>query len=69
MSAPDTNIEKQERRHAPSLLGIGAAVVFGLAMLVGLLIYVTSNGAAPTADAVTNTDQAKILNPVNTNDN
>ena len=39
MSAPDTNIEKQERRHAPSLWGIKGAMVFGALMMIGLVFF------------------------------
>ena len=31
MSAPDTNTEKQKRRHATPLVGVGLAVAFGAA--------------------------------------
>ncbi|PRY94049.1 hypothetical protein [Donghicola tyrosinivorans] len=34
MSAPDTNLEKQKRQHAPALWGIRAAAGFGVAMLL-----------------------------------
>ncbi|MGC8202927.1 hypothetical protein ACP2AV_09510 [Aliiroseovarius sp. PTFE2010] len=37
MSAPNTNIEKQEKRHKPSLMGIGIAVAIGLLMLAAVL--------------------------------
>ena len=37
MSAPDTNIEKQEHRHAPSLMGIKGAMIFGALMMMGLV--------------------------------
>ena len=30
MSAPQTNIERQERRHATPIFGIAAAVIFGV---------------------------------------
>jgi len=30
MSAPDTNVKKQARRHRPALIGIALAVVFGV---------------------------------------
>jgi len=39
MSAPDTNTDKQERAHRPALLGIKAAIAFGLLMLLGVLGY------------------------------
>lgn len=58
MSAPDTNTEKQEREHKPSLLGIRGAMIWGALCIVGLIFYVVMNGDDPTADDVTNTDQA-----------
>lgn len=36
MSAPDTNIDKQTKRHWPSILGI--VVALGLGVLIGLWI-------------------------------
>ena len=59
MSAPDTDPDKQEREHKPSLLGIKGAMIFGVLMLLGLIIYTAMNADEPTADAVTNTDQAE----------
>ncbi len=58
MSAPNTNIEKQKSRHAPSLLGVGAAVVFGGVMIVALIAYVLGNADEEDADAVTNANGA-----------
>ncbi len=58
MSAPDTNVEKQERRHKPALLGIKGAMIFGVLMLLLIVLYSAYYGGEPTADAVTNTDQA-----------
>ncbi|WP_376874068.1 hypothetical protein [Albirhodobacter sp. R86504] len=46
MSAPDTNIHKETRRHRPALLGIGAAVLFGL-----LMFFAVGFEAAEDADA------------------
>lgn len=34
MSAPDTNFEKQEDRHSPSLLGIRGVLVFAALMML-----------------------------------
>lgn len=58
MSAPDTNVSKQERQHKPALLGIKGAMLFGVLMLLLIILYSAYNGGDPTADAVTNTDQA-----------
>jgi hypothetical protein len=37
MSAPDTNLEKQEKRHAGPLIGIGAGVIFAAILLFAFL--------------------------------
>ena len=47
MSAPDTNIEKQEKRHKPALLGMGAAVLWSVVLLVGLIAWVVYQGSEP----------------------
>ncbi|MEM7709429.1 MAG: hypothetical protein AAF264_01495 [Pseudomonadota bacterium] len=39
MSAPDTNIKKQEKRHAGPLIGIGAGVVFAGILLFAFLSF------------------------------
>ncbi|MEM9798527.1 MAG: hypothetical protein AAF919_18705 [Pseudomonadota bacterium] len=55
MSAPDTNVEKQEKRHAGPLIGIAAAVVFGLILVTAyttLMVQPVEDGepeAAATA--------------------
>jgi hypothetical protein len=38
MSAPKTNLDKQRRRHAVPLIGMGLVVVFG-ALLIVLLLF------------------------------
>lgn len=39
MSAPDTNLEKQKRRHKVPLLGMKGIIVFAALMLIGLVFY------------------------------
>lgn len=34
MSAPETNISKQKKRHRPALIAIAVAVVFGIGIFV-----------------------------------
>lgn len=41
MSPPDTNIEKQERRHRPALLGIAISLAFVAILAFIFLTYVT----------------------------
>lgn len=52
MSAPDTNLEKQKKRHVPSLVGIGLAAVFGVAMIVALTFIVSARGDDPDGSEV-----------------
>jgi len=56
MSAPDTNIEAQERHHRPALLGIKGAMLFGALMLLGLIGFNMIN--AGDGAAVSNADTA-----------
>jgi hypothetical protein len=44
MSAPDTNTDKQEKRHKPALLGIRSAMIVGVLMIILLLFFVLDNG-------------------------
>ncbi len=47
MSAPDTNVEKQEKRHKPALGGMIAGGVFVALLLIGFLFFVIGGGDAP----------------------
>ncbi|MFQ6548315.1 hypothetical protein AADZ90_010175 [Aestuariibius sp. 2305UL40-4] len=47
MSAPDTDVEKQEKRHKGPLIGIAAAVAFGVGLIVLLSVIVVSRGDEP----------------------
>lgn len=47
MSAPDTNVETQKKRHKPALMGIRGAVLFALVLLLGLIGWVASQGQTP----------------------
>lgn len=49
MSSTDTSIEKQTRRHRPALLGIGAAVISVIVVIVGVMMF----GAGPEVDEAT----------------
>lgn len=64
MSAPDTNLDKQKERHAPSLIGMRGAMIFGALMLVlafgTVLMRGTDSGdtdAAPTGTVGTEPTQ------------
>lgn len=53
MSAPDTNIERQEANHRTSLWGIKGAMIFGALMMIGLVAFNMLN--AGHGEAVSNT--------------
>jgi hypothetical protein len=52
MSAPDTNIEKQTRRHKPALFGIFAAIAVGGLLFLTIFFSAVDDDAAATNDAV-----------------
>lgn len=53
MSAPETNIEKQKKRHRGPLIGFGAAGVFVAIILVYYIINLVAQGSDPEgADAM-----------------
>lgn len=56
MSAPDTNVEKQEKRHKPALLGIKGAVIFGVIMLLLIILFSVSRGGETSIEEVYNGD-------------
>ena len=47
MSAPETNIEKQARRHLGALGGIAAVGVFALVLLTGFYVLTAFDGQDP----------------------
>ena len=52
MSAPQTNLDTQERRHSGPITGIRAGLVFAGVLLVALIVWTVYNGDAPR-DATT----------------
>lgn len=47
MSAPDTNTEKQEKKHKGQLGGIAFSVFWGVLLLIGLIVFVILSGDEP----------------------
>ena len=47
MSAPDTNIEKQTKRHRPALWAIGAVIVFGAIVFLSMVSTAVDDEDAP----------------------
>ncbi|APE43081.1 hypothetical protein BOO69_06385 [Sulfitobacter alexandrii] len=71
MSAPDTNVDKQEERHKPALLGIKGAMLFGVLMLLIIVFLAVMRGgddeAVPVGannDATTSDTGAVAVDPV-----
>jgi hypothetical protein len=52
MSAPETNIEKQKRRHAGPLIGMGAGVVFAGILITAMLMLIGEPAGEGEADIV-----------------
>ncbi len=53
MSASQTNIDKQRKRHRPSLLGIAASLAFGIGLFILFFGWSALNGGEPEgAEAV-----------------
>ena len=55
MSAPQTNIEKQEKRHAGPLIGITAGIVLAVVLLLAFIFFNTGPVDEGNADAVEST--------------
>ena len=50
MSAPNTDTDKQERRHKVPLMGITLAMVWAAVLLVALIVYLSWSGNEPGND-------------------
>lgn len=52
MSSPNTNVEKQEKKHKPMF---SSAVIFGLlgvAVVAGFVYYMSTGGEVPVANEI-----------------
>ena len=47
MSAPDTNVKKQEKEHKGPLMGMGAAIIWAVVLLAALMAWIVFNGNDP----------------------
>ena len=52
MSAPDTDIKKQEKDHKGPLIGMAFGVAFAGVLLIGFLVWLSANGETPEGAAV-----------------
>jgi len=51
MSAPDTNIEKQTKRHRGPLAGIAIALMWAGLLFAGFMIWTAYSAGNPTAES------------------
>ncbi|WP_372893847.1 hypothetical protein [Rhodosalinus sp.] len=51
MSPPDTNVEREKRRHRPALIGIGAVLLFALIVMFALAVSTTDGERPETPQA------------------
>lgn len=51
MSASNTNIEKQKKRHRGALAGIAFALFWAAVLFAGFLIWTAYQGDNPTAES------------------
>ena len=69
MSAPDTNVEKQERHHKPALLGIKGVLILVALLAIAAIFYTsvsrTDSGAqdVPVAPAATTEQSSATSDP------
>jgi hypothetical protein len=61
MSAPDTNIEKQKKRHAGPLIGITAGLVFACIIGIAVLMMTSPEQGEGEADIVPSPDADAVV--------
>ncbi len=59
MSAPETNVKKQEKEHKAPLLGMKWVVVFAIVLLVLLVAVLSFSGNEPGNDQPIEEDNAE----------
>ncbi|WP_135502834.1 hypothetical protein [Roseovarius aestuariivivens] len=52
MSAPNTNVEKQEKKHKPMLSGGVLFAIIGAVIVLALIVYMSLGGKVPVAGDV-----------------
>lgn len=55
MSAPHTDVEKQEKRHKGPLVGMGIVAVFGVLLILFLIFMGFGQGNEPEAESTIET--------------
>ncbi len=64
MSAPNTNVEKQQKRHAGPLVGIVAGVAFVAVILLGFVFFTTGGGDEDVDVAIPADAESNVLRDV-----
>ncbi|WP_298492007.1 hypothetical protein [uncultured Maritimibacter sp.] len=62
MSAPQTNIKREERRHFPALAGIALAVLVGVVMGAAVTYTAVDRADAPEASGVSDATGQPVVN-------
>lgn len=65
MSAPDTNIDRQKRRHRGPLVGMAAVILFATAIGAYYLGYLATEGSTPGEPEVQIDGRTGEAEPVN----
>lgn len=66
MSAPDTNIKTQEKRHKGPLSGMILAVVIAALLFLGLLLWLAWNGNDPGDEVLSAEQPAAVEGTIET---
>ncbi|TFL19724.1 hypothetical protein [Jannaschia formosa] len=61
MSAPDTNLDKQKRRHAGPLIGMAAGVTLAGILIFALFTFLAESPGEGEADIVPSPDVADVV--------
>jgi hypothetical protein len=56
MSAPDTNLDKQKKRHWGPLVGMGAGIALAAVLIVAFLVFMADGPGEGEADRVASPD-------------
>ena len=63
MSAPDTNLEKQKKRHAGPIIGITAGLVFACIIGIAVMMMTAPPQGEGEADIVPSPDVEQVTEP------
>lgn len=67
MSAPKTDLDKQQKRHRGPLRGMAFIVIFALVLLAALMTWISSDGGTPEGADVQIDGRTGAAEPASTN--